>query len=1255
MWRAAEYFSPPAVEGVNPEQGMYPVRQGRPLAWEPSSPVSSKRPHSRCVWQHTVYAGVFDISRMRDVLMEAFRSPGEETDFDGRVSGQSALLSFTVNQHGLLIKESVTLSSCGWAVSRTLTPGPQDPDWLEGFEAAEHSVVSTLLDVADGRIPVRRASVPPQRGAADDGDTESTGRPVAGLLSSLVTEAVKSGIGGVAGLAAAGLGLGPVAGAMAVKVAEEVGGALLDRAGQAGRGDGTGEENDEVAPGEATAGQGGTAHSDPPADICSKPLDIHDLVAITRWLTLQLGVGEALEPDSIRIKSQQVREDRADESGGEAIMNSFFADDLARVAKAASEGDAGQALVSFLTDEEAVDPAERIDVRTALPEVLAGVSPGMTPAGRWPASTDQPLALSQQFAVNQIMDRLGGDASAGLYAVNGPPGTGKTTMLRDLVAAIVVRRAERLADLTKPEDAFRGKALSWETDPVSGRRSIRKIRPLIDRLTGFEMVIASSNNGAVQNVTLEIPAAKSVATEWRDQATYLREPAGLALDSTPAWGAVAACLGRRQLRSDFVEAFWWGQPKDRRAQNSGGMSQQRGLRQLLTEHLKPRPVDATTQVEPPLGALSWDEAVARFRAARQQVDSLASERTRLAELARRLAVPDPLLESLRSGVADFRHACDALQRRHERCLTAVAASAARTEDQRRRTEQAVEVCRTAMQDVERAVADVEAAEALLHAADRRHPRPGLLRRTVSRSADDRWQARRAPLVARLHEMDEVFRQEEEARTAHQAALQNERFRLQQLAAELDSAQRVEQLTAGQLEQARSDTAASEVQVRARLSQLDSERRELDRARETWGSSLPGDEWLTGPDDRTAMETRELSAPWMDPAFAEARTRLFLAALDLHQALIAGAARTVRENLFAAMEVIKGSAPPGLPAETVLAAWQMLFLVVPVVSTTFASLSRMFDGLGRESIGWLLVDEAGQAAPQQAVGALWRSRRAVVVGDPLQLEPVVTLPLTGQKRLCRHFGVDGQWAPGATSVQGLADRQTPFGTWLGGEEQGRVWVGSPLRVHRRCDRLMFDVSNEIAYDGMMVYGVGERGDEGTLLTRSVWLHVPSAATGGKWNPEEGRYLEETLRVVQERLAADPGTAESEIRRRLGESVFVVSPFREISTALGRSTSARLPENRVGTVHRTQGKEADIVVMVLGTAANASGSRQWAAKSPNLLNVAVTRARRRLIVIGDRTTWSRHQHFSTLAAHPGLHHADAADWLPRSAAQPGPGGS
>src|SRR5699024_12293652 len=66
----------------------------------------------------------------------------------------------------------------------------------------------------------------------------------------------------------------------------------------------------------------------------------------------------------------------------------------------------------------------------------------------------------------------------------------------------------------------------------------------------------------------------------------------------------------------------------------------------------------------------------------------------------------------------------------------------------------------------------------------------------------------------------------------------------------------------------------------------------------------------------------------------------------------------------------------------------IHMITPVISTTFASLGSMYRGIGADFIDYLFIDEAGQASPQQAAGGLWRAKRAIVVGDPLQIEPVV---------------------------------------------------------------------------------------------------------------------------------------------------------------------------------------------------------------------------------------------------------------------------
>ena len=103
-----------------------------------------------------------------------------------------------------------------------------------------------------------------------------------------------------------------------------------------------------------------------------------------------------------------------------------------------------------------------------------------------------------------------------------------------------------------------------------------------------------------------------------------------------------------------------------------------------------------------------------------------------------------------------------------------------------------------------------------------------------------------------------------------------------------------------------------------------------------------------------------------------------------------------------MDVLSGAVPDNAPRDAVEAAWTALFFVIPVVSTTFASFDRLFSHLGEEAIGWLLIDEAGQAVPQSAVGGIWRSKRSVVMGDPLQLEPVVTTPMTVLETLRKNY-------------------------------------------------------------------------------------------------------------------------------------------------------------------------------------------------------------------------------------------------------------
>ncbi len=156
------------------------------------------------------------------------------------------------------------------------------------------------------------------------------------------------------------------------------------------------------------------------------------------------------------------------------------------------------------------------------------------------------------------------------------------------------------------------------------------------------------------------------------------------------------------------------------------------------------------------------------------------------------------------------------------------------------------------------------------------------------------------------------------------------------------------------------------------------------------------------------EARELSSPWADESWNRARTRVFLEALHLHRTFIECVPGQIRENLAASMDVLSGKVPPGGPL--LQSVWATLFFVVPVISTTFASFDRLFANCERDSLGWLLIDEAGQTVLQAAAGALWRAQRAMVVGDPRQLEPIVPLSFRAQQALRSISGLPRRGFP-----------------------------------------------------------------------------------------------------------------------------------------------------------------------------------------------------------------------------------------------------
>ena len=115
-----------------------------------------------------------------------------------------------------------------------------------------------------------------------------------------------------------------------------------------------------------------------------------------------------------------------------------------------------------------------------------------------------------------------------------------------------------------------------------------------------------------------------------------------------------------------------------------------------------------------------------------------------------------------------------------------------------------------------------------------------------------------------------------------------------------------------------------------------------------------------------------------------------------------------------------------------------------------------------------------------------------------------------------------------------------------------------------------------------------------------------------------------------------------------SLFVISPFRSVKEGVAQYFQendflyrelSKTPDEKVkeqvkqwihtniGTVHTFQGKEATTVILCLGvdSGTKGDGAIEWASKSPNILNVAVTRAKNNLYIVGDASKWALKPYF------------------------------
>ncbi len=268
---------------------------------------------------------------------------------------------------------------------------------------------------------------------------------------------------------------------------------------------------------------------------------------------------------------------------------------------------------------------------------------------------------------------------------------------------------------------------------------------------------------------------------------------------------------------------------------------------------------------------------------------------------------------------------------------------------------------------------------------------------------------------------------------------------------------------------------------------------------------------------------------------------------------------------------------------------------------------------------VVVDEASQCDVASALPLLVRAKRAMVIGDERQLPHITTLGEQREGSIAERCGLGPEelaaFGYRANSCFGLALSRLPRPPIM-------------LDLHFRSNPAVVEFSNRCFYAGRMTMCGTARPPEG--MSAIEWISVSGRCERGAGNTSWQNRREAA--AVATRVADD-----LEAFRRGNLSVGVVTPFashaKTVLSALRRAgVDVKDAGIEVATAHRFQGGERDVIYF--STVIDERSSRQVAdfAADPNLLNVALTRARCRLVIVGSMDASRKHpNHLSKLVEH------------------------
>lgn len=254
---------------------------------------------------------------------------------------------------------------------------------------------------------------------------------------------------------------------------------------------------------------------------------------------------------------------------------------------------------------------------------------------------------------------------------------------------------------------------------------------------------------------------------------------------------------------------------------------------------------------------------------------------------------------------------------------------------------------------------------------------------------------------------------------------------------------------------------------------------------------------------------------------------------------------------------------------------------------------------------VVIDEAGQALEPACWIPILKSKKVVLAGDHCQLAPTIKSNEAAKKGLATTL-LEKCVSIHAESVVLLEEQYRMHESIMG--YSSRIFYGNKLRAHDSVARhQLFAADAPLAFIDTAGCGFDEKLDG----TSSI-------------NTEEAAFLFKHLHMLAEKLEARPEYMPGQAAPLQLPTIAIISPYKQqiqiLKEQLLHSPVLQKFGDRISinTIDSFQGQERDIVYISM-VRSNPEGEIGFLADIRRM-NVAMTRARKKLVIIGDSATLS-----------------------------------